>query len=357
MASLSKNFRVFLSNIEPPEARRKTAQDMPAKVRDYLQKHEELTTVSPHTRLAGSYRRQTANGEIKDVDVIVFVSDDYKDDIDALLKLLHSVLLELPDELDDCGEVSLRKQRRSIRVHLEKHDLFIDIVPVRFTTDKTTDVLLIPDREWSKWVNTQPLGYADSLSTLNGDHEDKVVPLVKMFKHWRSEKFERRCPKSYWLESLIVRHINCDYVSTEDKGYGEIVADLFESIYTCWEKTWKETTNVPKIPDAMLGNNVAWNWERSHFETFMRRVEDCKGWTRRAVNETDETKAVELWQKVFGLDFPVSSLAEATVKGWELGEASKNGTASVSATGLVSAVAGLGVQAPPTRFYGDDIEA
>ena len=50
---------------------------------------------------------------------------------------------------------------------------------------------------------TDPLGYADCLSELNQAHGGKVVPLVKLLKHWRDVQMERRRPKSYWLECMI----------------------------------------------------------------------------------------------------------------------------------------------------------
>ena len=356
MASLNDKFETFLSNIEPPQARREAAQDMPTKVRDYLQKHEELKTVFPHSRLAGSYRRRTANGAIKDVDVLVFVSDEYAHDIEGLLKLLRRVLKDLPDELDDCGDLELRKQRRSIGIHLVKHDLFLDIVPVRLKTENAEDVLLVPDRGWNRWIDTQPLGYAAFLSTLNGKHEGKVVPLVKMFKHWRDEHFERRRPKSYWLETLIVAHLSRELISTQGKGYGEIVADLLESIFEDYKPFLEIPNAVPEVPDTMLRNNVAWNWERSHFETFMARIEESKDRARHAVNEAkagNEPKAVELWQRIFGDDFPNSSVSEANAKVLQMSAALKKGAVTVSSTGLVSASAVVGIAAPPTRFYGE----
>jgi hypothetical protein len=355
VATLSDNFKVFLSRIEPSTERKKSAQDMPGKIRDYLRDHEDLETVTPHTRLGGSYGRQTATGDIKDVDVLVFVADEYEDDIPGLLKLLRDVLDDLPEYLDDCGEVTTRAQRRSVNVHLQKHDLFLDVVPVRLTTDKTTDVLVVPDREWEEWVNTQPLGYGAYLSELNGDHTGKIVPLVKMMKHWRDEHFERRRPKSYWLEALVVRHIKRKWVATAGKGYAEIVADLMDSIHTRFKPIYDRIGAVPRIQDPMLNNNVAWNWERSHFETFMTRLEESRKWARLAVEEEDDDEAVKLWKKVFGDDFPTVAEAQAQLKGEAFGAASAKGLNLITGSGLVTAspLAGIAaVTAPAKRFYG-----
>ena len=59
---------------------------------------------------------------------------------------------------------------------------------------------------------------------------------------------------------------------------------------------------MPFVKDPMLGNNVAKTWTRVEFETFMRRIEESKNWAARALQTDDETKAIELWQKVFNED-------------------------------------------------------
>ena len=52
----------------------------------------------------------------------------------------------------------------------------------------------------------------------------------------------------------------------------------------------------------MLGHNVAFNWERAAFETFMARLDESVGWAERALTKTKDEidEAVALWQKVFG---------------------------------------------------------
>jgi hypothetical protein len=66
--------------------------------------------------------------------------------------------------------------------------------------DGIDDVLLVPDREWERWVPSHPLGYGAHLSDVNSEHETKVVPLVKLMKYWRDVHMVNRRPKSYWLE-------------------------------------------------------------------------------------------------------------------------------------------------------------
>ena len=110
---------------------------------------------------------------------------------------------------------------------------------------------------------------------------------------------------------------------------------------------------MPEILDPMLGNNVAHNWERPAFETFMRRIDKSLGWAERAIAEDDEEKAIELWQKVFGEEwFPTEVEAQ---KAMRLRAAVLAGAVFVTPEGRV--VTGKqerpAIQVPPQRFYGE----
>jgi hypothetical protein len=299
-------FEEFLSNIEPPEHRLAAAQEIPKDVRRYLKDSEDFETVDPHSRLTGSYKRHTAVHNIKDVDFLVFVRyEDERPEPADVLKALRRVLDDLPGALGYGGRAqTLRGQRRSIHVEFDNEGFHLDVVPA-LIPDGTHEPLLVPDREWSKWVKSHPLGYGKALSALNAANGDKVVPLVKMFKYWRTRQMQRNRPKSYWLECLVYKHIDKGWVATEGKSYAELFTDLLRSIHEHFLPKLEEEDGVPKIPDPMLGNNVAFNWERSAFESFMRRLEESIGWAERALEKDRDQidEAVELWQKVFGEEY------------------------------------------------------
>lgn len=121
MLSLTEQFTAFLQNIQPNEERAGLARDLPAKVREFLEDSEEITTVYPHSRLSGSYARNTAIKEIKDVDILLFVDPAYKDGEDSaqnVINKLVSALVGFPDALGDENgyiesEPAIKRQRRS----------------------------------------------------------------------------------------------------------------------------------------------------------------------------------------------------------------------------------------------------
>lgn len=349
MRTLPTFFTQFLSKIEPSEDRAAVAQEYPAQIREFLHESELVTTVEPHSRLAGSYARHTAVGHIKDVDVLLVVDPSYRDQKPSVvLEDLASALEGLPGALGDVGEVKLREQRRSVNVNLTDAEFQLDVVPV-VIPDGTENPLLVPDREWSKWIESHPLGYADFLSQLNAEHEQKVVRLIKIMKHWRDVHMVYRRPKSYWLECLVVRHIDRAWVTTAGKSMAEALADLFDSIYTRFEEHFDGGT-VPKIPDPMLGNNVAFNWKRTHFETFMRRLDESRKDARKALaDDTSTEDAVALWRNVLGEEFP-EQVEEAALR---VATSIEEKGAWVASTGrvLLSPVPAA-VEVPKHRFFG-----
>lgn len=241
----------------------------------------------------------------------------------------------------------------------EEETFNVDVVPV-ILADNLDEPLWIPDREWSKWIKTDPLGYGKYLSALNKVNGYKVIPLIKMLKHWRDVRMVYRRPKSYWLECILVNLIDRKKIEFDGRSYAEIFSTLLNEIYLDFEADFEKEKAVPKVSDPMLGNNVAWNWERSEFETFMRRVYECSKWAIRALESNDEEEAIVLWQNIFNRDgqdefFPLK--VEDSVK--ELAAARNAGTIRVTPSGalLTGSVPGVTSWASPAhRFYGMENE-
>ena len=307
MNSLREHFLTLLTNIQPKSDRVSLATDLPSKVRDFLKDSEKIITIEPHTRLSGSYARDTAIKQIKDVDILLFVDAKYKDGEDSaktVINKLVNALGGLPKFLgDENGQVELKRQRRSVLVHvtLSGEGFDIDVVPSIYEGDSPTP-LDVPDRDLSEWISSDPLGYKQSLSDINQEQNEKIVPLIKMFKHWRDVKMKYRKPKSYWLECMVYKHAKANNLKVEDASYGELFHSLLTSVYDDFIDAWEKEDSVPSIKDPMLSNNVAKSWTRSEFDTFMSRIEESKNWAARALNAEEEEKSIELWQKVFNDD-------------------------------------------------------
>lgn len=356
MTTYSDYFDAFLSSIEPDAGRLATAQGLLPEVRDHLKQFEGLRTIKPYTRLAGSYPRATAIGKLKDIDSLVFLDNSYRDgDPFAALVDLERALKSLPKGIGGGTAVTMRRQRRSIHLHFTNEDFHFDIVPVCMP-DAIEEALYVPDWKLEKWVKTHPLGYQTWLSELNRDHSGKVVPLIKLAKQWRDCQFTYMRPKSYWLECLVVHSINEGWVQTKGLSYAEIFTALLDTIYDRFKARYDDPkAEAPFIKDPMLSNNVAWNWERGHFERFMGQVDESRNWAKRALAKEDaqEPEGVDLWQKVFNGTFP----AVDTIRARQAQAAAKASSLYVNPSGHISTTPpneGRAWQSPPHRFYGED---
>ncbi len=352
MYTLTTYFGELLKSIEPPADRLEAAQQIPDMVRDYLKNADDFPTLPPYSALAGSYRRHTAVGDIKDVDIIVKADVGLDESPRSTISNLKKALDKLPDALGLPGYAEVKESRRSVHIYFEGKDFHLDIVPA-VVPKEIDQKLYIPDKSWGKWIPSNPLGYCRYLSELNEQHGGKIVPLIKLVKYFRDYQMKIKKPKSYWLEALVVYHVVNGSVDGK-QSLAEMFRDLMSAIYAKFAPVFgRDDGATPHIPDPMLNNDISWNWERSHFETFMRRVKEAGDLATEALQTEDQDQAVRSWQKLFGEDkFP----KEVKQAARDLAKAVP-GVASVSGVGFVSAMrptTGRYIVSQPTKYYGEE---
>lgn len=360
---LPANFRAFLQNIRPSKERRDAAKKYPDIVRDFLERSDLLKTSHPHSRLTGSYGRRIAIHEIKDVDFVVFVDEEYAT-LGAMAALtdLETALNALAVQLGEDGErplVELRAQRRSVRVCFTKPDFYLDIVPARAPDGTDATSLLVPDREWKNWQPTACVAYGGHFTNLNQDEcERLLVPLMKTLKHWRTRWLKRNQAKSFWLEAMVVNLVERGEITFAEKSLTEVVADAFRAIRDECQPSLDRVDATPVIPDPMIPDenpNVAFNWKRSDFETFMRRIDEACDLVDDAIDAGTAQDAITAWQDLLGEEwFPAeieeeSDAAKAAAFGEEI-SVSKTGAVVI---GTAPTIVPL-VHPRPNTFHGDD---
>lgn len=345
MATSRFGFAALLKKVNPDESRLDLAKKLPGEVREWLKDHE-YETRSPHSRLIGSYGRQTAVTDIKDVDTLFFIPDAARDrEPESVLRELKSVLDEYPD-----SSAETSSQRRSIKLSFSLHELDMDIV-VAVADDGIEKPLWIPDRQKKEWVRSDPLGYARALSDANGNHGGKLVPLIKLIKAWRNEQMVNRRPKSYLLEVIVYQAVTSGCVTLKGKATSENVCDFFEHIEEKWAELMDEGDGVPRVTDPQLGNVISSGWDRAHFETFMRRIGESARAARRALDAENDDEAHDEWAKVFGKLWPTRD--EVKEEARAAAAAATPGKAYVSPSGTVSSTASAGaILSRPTTFHG-----
>lgn len=359
MFTFGTHFYELLKNVRPPQERLDAARDLPPKVRDYLKVNEGFATLAPHTRLAGSYAQKTSVGDVKDVDFLVRVpGDPDKNEPEAkqLVQDLKKALDGLPEALGYIGAaaIDMERARRSVHVYFETEDFHIDAVPC-IAPSGFEEVIYVPDRGFNEWIPSHPIGYINLLRELDADHGDKVRRLIRLLKHFRDYHMKTRKPKSYWLGALVVHHIQADGGLNTSLSLAELFRDLCDAIYCQYDHLlWTSKTATPNIPDPVLGHNISWNWGRSHFETFMRRMDDGRTWATKALDSDERATAIEYWQQVFGEEYFPSEVEESATRLAGLGYP---GRAWVASTGRITSkqtATSKTTPVPPTTFHGEE---
>lgn len=348
MASTRFHFAALLKKVNPSDERLKIAQKRPGEVREWLKDHE-FTTKSPHSRLAGSYGRDTAHLDIKDVDVLLFLPED------QLERTPNAALRQVKEVLDGYpgAAVETSSQRRSVRMDFPDENLRLDIVPV-VAKNGLDKPLSVPDRPAAEWIKSDPLGYAERLSRANQKHNCKLVPLVKLIKTWRDVQMKTRRPKSYVLEVLVLYAVENGDITLNENSTAQNVADFFAHIAAKYDDLMENGTESPRVSDPMIPSNyITKHWERSHFETFMRRIGEADKAAHKALETDDDDAASAEWAKVFGEYWPTADEAKREAK--SEASAVKPGETKVTKTGgVVGFGSAASIATAATSFHGGD---
>ncbi len=287
---MTSYFKGLLTSIEPDSANVKLAKKSHEEARDILIEDEEISKANPETFLSGSYARDTAINDIKDVDIILMIELD-RNSTDPEI-----VLAWLQDRLQN-NYSKVKLQGRSVNV-INNKGFSLDIVPTTPISNRSGP-LWIPDREAKAWVPTHPKGQIEFSSQRNKITEGYYIHLIKIVKYWRDRLTNQRAkPNSYIIESLIS---NC--ITSKPNSYGDAIKNIFYCIHAAYSN-YLNTKSVPIINDpGYVIVNVAKRWEYDEFSSFMAEVENGYYIAKEALVSEDENESKRLWRILFGNKF------------------------------------------------------
>jgi predicted nucleotidyltransferase len=305
---LGSYFEKLREAVEPEEDRKKEAQKADDPVREHLESHESFADRHVKTFLYGSYRRNTAEGDIKDVDIVVVTNYTINDNPLDVLNDLKESLVEL------YGKADLADQRRSIRVdrplpNMADSKLTLDVIPAIYQ-DKPGGPLWVPDRDKRMWVASHPEGHIEYSSSLNAESHNGVmfVRLVKMLKWWWRYQFElkqpdkeghERKPKGFWIEVMTGQ-----YANLSKKSYPELIISVFESALNAF-RLYHFLGQVPELKDPGLPDQtIKTSMTQEEFSLFFTAMEESLKWAKAGFNATTEEESALYWQLLFGDKFP-----------------------------------------------------
>lgn len=304
MSKQNDQFDAFLSNINPDDEAVAYAKKAHESIRECLEKQDEFSEHVVDTFLYGSYKRHTAVGDIKDVDIVVLTDFDPEEDTpESVLRQLKAALARCYDDPENP-----QYQRRSIRVDDPLPDdpdimMTLDVIPAAIVGDEDS-ALKVPDREVKKWVRSHPKGHLNHTTLLNRRCNEQYVPLVKIMKWWwkyqcevRQPDIERPKPKGFWVECLTG-----EMVDPKQNTWAEHFIQVLENIVT----NYQGSSEVPELEDPGLpGETIKTSMTLAEFDVFLDAATDSLQRARAANEETDVLKKSEMWAEIFGEEFPI----------------------------------------------------
>jgi hypothetical protein len=353
MYTLTTHFEEMLKQLRPPQDRIDMAKTLAPLVQDFLRKSPDFPTLAPHVHLVGSYGQKMSAGDIKDVDFVIRVPGDQElnePPARELISQLYGTLDQLPAALETEGYagIDLERARRSVHVYFSNQDFHMDVVPC-IAPDGFDEPVWVPDRGFERWIESHPVGVVDLIARLEKEHPGKVRSLGILLKHFRNHQMKTRRPKSYWLTALLLQHVQGTLNMAQPIGV--LYRDLVAAIHRQYASTYHRPGAVPHVKDPMLGHDVSWNWQRTHFETFMRRLEESQKWATSALDAGDKDEAIRFWQKVFGEEFFPADIGNAAEK---LAAAAMPGVSAVTSAGSIARVGAAGATSTRrTTYHGD----
>lgn len=238
--SLNSLLSDFLSDKVEPDIERDRIKDAHIEIRAMVE--ELLEDVYETSFVMGSYKRHTltrrlSDDEKYDVDVMLVLNED--EDLSGLLDTMEIVAQSIVDQVDEIE--SYRRQKVSIGLRY-KDNFSIDMVPSQLNDDGTYNIY--DDRE-QKEVKTNPLKHVETISALNANRNNLLVPLIKLAKRWKQENAPKMM-KSFHLEMLAVQIFN------ENE-----IPNLRDGLKLFFSEAKRLTDDKAKIIDPVGGHDIS----------------------------------------------------------------------------------------------------
>lgn len=259
-----------------------------AKIGSKLTLHSEQPS-----KLIGSYDRDTLIRYLSEGDVDVMVILNYGqhkewDNKEGATKVLERYRTILQEAYTD---TPCRVDRNCVTMQLSQFRL--DVVPAFHYTQ---GYYTIPDTYRGAWLKTDPIAYADQVTSVNKTMGGAFVPLVKMIKGWN-----RELPKplrSFHLECMMLNRYRS---YTQSYTYDSMVNAFFSDLPTYISKATYDPTTGDQV-DLYLDNGSL-GYSRADL---VKRAENAAAKAQEAYDDREKypSVAIKEWKELFGEFFP-----------------------------------------------------
>ena len=178
-------FENFKGRLELPDRRQEEAAAAQQAIRERIGAHLYIR----HSFLSGSYSRHTKIHPLNDIDVILIRNDSRVGLATGGSGVFPSTALQqVADAVRKAyPSAKVAIQGRSVNVGLPSIPFGFDLVPAWY---RSPDGYWIPNAEAGGWIPTDPDQHGKMLTEANDRCNKKLVPLIKMVKHWSRQNLD-----------------------------------------------------------------------------------------------------------------------------------------------------------------------
>lgn len=282
--TIEQGFKKLKQNLEITDLQEYTVSSRQQNVREAIEKQFKVLD----SFLTGSYRRKTLIAPLSEADVDIFIVLDpeyYKDAGQAyLLDKMRTVLkLTYPKT----PEIS----RNGQAVTITFSDFRVDVVPAFFNK---IGGYLIPNSISQEWIATDPKKHVEIWSDQNKNHNEDLVPLIKMIKGWN--KKNGQLLRSFHLEALIINIFN-----------GVTISDFPSGVRYFFDKA-RGQVKSPIIDPAGYGGHIgSYLNTQTKMDDVVRRLETAYTNAKAAedlASNGKQSEATDKWRMIFDTYFP-----------------------------------------------------
>jgi hypothetical protein len=193
----------------------------------------------------------------------------------------------------------VRKKNRCVRIGYA-NDCHVDVVAHLVLADGRQVIVNYAENAFE---DTNPQGFTDWMTERDELANGNLRRVIRLLKYVRDCKNTFSCP-SVILTTLLGEHIQPADADTRYRDVPTALVSMLEDL-----DSWLSMHPVmPAIVDPSCpGTSFNHRWDDQQYTTFREKIGLYAEWARDAYEETDDARAIRLWQKLLGPEFTLPS--------------------------------------------------
>jgi hypothetical protein len=310
---MTASFNAFMTNtVNINQARLNSLDVSVPAIFEALQADADIGSMVLEYQPQGSWPHETiikpADGVEFDADFMLVMEEqpDWADSPKTYIAKVHAALARHGIYRDLVKPAKCR----CVRV-VYAGDYHVDVVPYVVLSDGRHVIINGDDDEWE---DTDPVGFTAWMKENNDVTGGHLKRVIRLFKYLRDHRDNFKDTRSVLLTAILGERVDASKLVGDPGYYGDLPTAFFH--LTTDLNIWLQgNPTKPSIADPSGatdpdGNPVTFDhrWSPETYAAFRATVASLAADTKAAYeDETSIEHSLELWQKVFGVDFKLPS--------------------------------------------------